>query len=90
MLKYDTNDKTKLALLAEFDTVLGIGLIAAAEKIRDANAAESDPRIDALVAARTEAKKARNWAEADRIRDALKADGILITDTPEGPIWKRV
>ena len=90
VLKYDTNDKTKLALLAEFDTVLGIGLIAAAEKIRDANAAESDPRIDALVAARTEAKKARNWAEADRIRDALKADGILITDTPEGPIWKRV
>ena len=49
-----------------------------------------DPEIDALVAARTEAKKAKNWAEADRIRDELKARGIEIIDTPQGAKWKRV
>ena len=51
---------------------------------------ESDPEIDALVAARTEARKAKNWAEADRIRDELKARGIVIEDTKDGVKWKRV
>ena len=51
---------------------------------------EVDPEIDSLVAARTEAKKAKNWAEADRIRDELKARGIEIIDTPQGAKWRRV
>ena len=50
----------------------------------------ADPEIDALVAARTEAKKARNFAEADRIRDELKARGIEIIDTPQGAKWRKV
>ena len=50
----------------------------------------SDPAIDALVAARAEAKKAKNWAEADRIRDELKAQGIEIIDTPQGAKWKKI
>ena len=49
-----------------------------------------DPEIDALVNARTEAKKAKNWAEADRIRDELKARGIEIIDTPQGAKWRKV
>jgi len=53
-------------------------------------AANAGPEIDALVAARTEAKKARNWAEADRIRDELKARGIEIIDTPQGAKWRKV
>ena len=36
------------------------------------------------------AKKAKNFAEADRIRDELKAQGIEITDIPNGAKWKRV
>ena len=39
--------------------------------------------------ARYEAKKAKNFAEADRIRDELKAQGIEITDLPCGASWKR-
>jgi len=89
VLKYDTNDKTKLALIADFDTVLSIGLIEAAKKAQATGDDESDPRIDALVAARSDAKKAKNWAEADRIRDALKDEGIVLTDTPEGTKWSR-
>ena len=51
---------------------------------------EGDPAIDALVLARYEAKKAKNFAEADRIRDELKAQGIEIIDTKGGASWKRV
>ena len=73
--------------------MLGLNLIEAAKKYRDAQPKEeygSDPEIDALVAARAEAKKAKNWAEADRIRDELKARGSEIIDTPQGAKWKRI
>ena len=46
--------------------------------------------MDALVLKRYEAKKAKNFAEADRIRDELKAQGIEITDTKDGASWHRV
>ncbi|WP_309602100.1 cysteine--tRNA ligase [Sphingomonas sp.] len=45
--------------------------------------------IDVQIAARTAAKTARNFAESDRIRDALKADGILLEDGPGGTTWRR-
>ena len=51
---------------------------------------EGDPEIDAIVKTRAEAKKAKNWAEADRLRDELKARGIEVVDTPNGAKWKRV
>ena len=60
------------------------------KKQAEDEAANADPEIDALVAARTEAKKAKNWAEADRIRDELKARGIEIIDTPQGAKWRKV
>ena len=40
--------------------------------------------------ARYEAKKAKNFAEADRIRDELKAMGVEVTDIPNGAKWRRV
>ena len=90
VLKAKTNDATKLAALASFDEVLGLNLLSAAEKARSAQPEEEhDPEIDALVAARTEAKRAKNWPEADRIRDELKAQGVEITDVPGGVRWKR-
>ena len=52
-------------------------------------AAESDPAIDALVAARTAARAAKNWAESDRIRDELAAQGIVLEDGPGGTTWRR-
>ena len=94
VLKAKTNDATKLAALADFDRVLCLNLISAAESLRkkqaEEEAASADPEIDALVAARTEAKKAKNFAEADRIRDELKARGIEIIDTPQGAKWRKV
>ncbi len=43
-----------------------------------------------LIAAREAARAERNWAEADRIRDRLRAAGLIIEDTPDGSRWKRV
>lgn len=48
-----------------------------------------DGEIEALIEARQEARKAKNWAEADRIRDELKAQGIVLEDTPQGVKWHR-
>ena len=103
VLKAKTNDATKLAILDAYDYVLSLDLLAkAAEKHKElAKAAakpagtytihgEGDPAIDALVMARYEAKKAKNFAEADRIRDELKAQGIEVTDVAGGANWKRI
>ena len=60
------------------------------QKQAEEAAANADPEIDALVAARTQAKKEKNFAEADRIRDKLKARGIEIIDTPQGTKWRKV
>ena len=94
VLKAKTNDTTKLAALADFDQVLSLNLLQAAENLRKKEAAEAaasaDPEIDALVEARTAAKKAKNFAEADRIRDELKSRGIEIIDTPQGAKWRKV
>ena len=51
---------------------------------------EPDPEISKLVLQRGEAKQAKNFAEADQIRDKLKARGIEVTDVPGGAVWKRV
>ncbi len=94
ILKAKTTGATKLAVIGQLDQVLGLRLLDHADAVRtaqkEAPAAETDPTIDALVARRTEAKKAKNWAEADRIRDELKAMGVELIDTKEGTTWKRV
>jgi cysteinyl-tRNA synthetase len=48
-----------------------------------------DAAIEQLIVDRTSAKKERNFAEADRIRDVLKADGIILDDSPQGTSWRR-
>ncbi len=104
-LKAPANGATRLAVLADFDQVLGLSLLSKADALREKEAAqaksaehtggftvqgEGDPAIDALVLQRAQAKKAKNFAEADRIRDELKAQGIEIADVPGGAVWKRV
>ena len=51
---------------------------------------DGNARIDALVQARIDARAAKDWAEADRIRDALAAEGIEIMDGPSGSTWRRI
>jgi len=44
--------------------------------------------IEALIAARLAARQAKNWAESDRIRDQLKAEGVLLEDSKDGMRWR--
>ena len=105
VLKYQTNDETKLYAIADFDKVLSLDLIAKSEAKREelkrhavsggeftviAEDGTHDPEIESLLKARAEAKKAKNFTEADRIRDELKASGIEVTDIPGGAKWKRI
>ena len=105
VLKYKTNDATKLFVLDDFDKVLSLDLCKKADEIRKRNAAEKpaagaysifcedgndDPAVTAQIQARYDAKKAKNFAEADRIRDELKSQGIEITDIPGGAKWKHI
>jgi cysteinyl-tRNA synthetase len=105
VLKAQINDETKLAAIADFDRVLSLDLIAKADAKREelkrqavtagqftivSESGESDPEVEAKIQARQDAKKAKNFAEADRIRDELKAAGIEVTDIPHGAKWKRI
>lgn len=96
VLKADTNDATKLALIADFDRVLSLDLLANAKAYRENEQStpaaddEFTAKVNEAVTRRTEAKKAKNFAEADKIRDELKAMGVIIEDTAEGPKWKRI
>jgi len=61
-----------------------------AENQADSHAGDSEAEeINALVAERTAAKKEKNFARADEIRNQLLARGVVIIDTPNGPTWKR-
>jgi cysteinyl-tRNA synthetase len=75
------------AFLADADRALGFGLAAADAPHADESG--SDPRIDALVAEREEARARKDYATSDRIRDELLAEGIDLIDTPAGPAWRR-
>lgn len=67
-----------------FDTLCGIlGLVY--NRAADKNL---DTEVEALIEQRNLARKAKNWAEADRIRDELKERNIILEDTPQGVKWK--
>ncbi|MED1796350.1 cysteine--tRNA ligase [Brevibacillus nitrificans] len=68
-------------LLVELTGVLGLIL----EQEEDL----LDSEIDALIEERTEARRARNFARSDEIRDLLAAKGIVLEDTPQGVRWRR-
>ena len=92
VLKADTNDATKRALIGSFDQVLGLSLLekAAALKEKEAAPVEGAEEIETLIAKRLEAKKAKDWATADAIRDQLKEMGVEIKDSKDGTTWTRV
>ena len=90
VLKADTTPATKLALIADFDKVLCVGLIEAASRQNEEQAIEpaADSEligyIEDMIAQRACAKKEKNFARADEIRAELLSKGITLIDTREG------
>jgi cysteinyl-tRNA synthetase len=74
--------RTALDLFKELAGVLGL-----LTKVGEGQ--DLDAEVQALVDARQAARKAKNFAEADRLRDQLSAMGIILEDTPQGVRWKR-
>ena len=69
-------------------TVLGVATLDA-EAYFKSQAKDVDPaRVEELIARRTAARQARDWVEADRLRDLLSAMGVAIEDRPEGTVWR--
>lgn len=69
-----------MEILSDFKAVFGIPL---------ENSDLLDEAVEELIASRDKARARRDFAEADRIRDELRAAGILLEDTPDGVRWKR-
>jgi len=70
----------RLALARDFDAVLGLRID---ELARSSN--QVPDKVHQLLAQREQARREKNWAEADRLREAILAEGFAVKDTPEGP-----
>ncbi|MEW8397294.1 MAG: DALR domain-containing protein, partial [Candidatus Thiodiazotropha sp.] len=81
------------AILRELGGILGILQDDPESYLRGAAPADedglSDEAIETMIQARIDARSAKNWAEADRIRDELQAAGIILEDGPQGTTWRR-
>ncbi len=90
VLKSDVNDATKRAVIESYDYVLGLDLLK--EEVKE-QAAGVDAELEAYVLGKIEerkaAKKAKDFALADAIRNELLEHGIVIKDTREGVVWER-
>lgn len=93
MLKAGISDKTKLALVEDFEKVLDLGLMESGKALLD-GAASVDSDLEAFInqkiSERAAAKKAKDFATADAIREELLTKGVAIKDTREGVKWELV
>lgn len=87
MNRYLDNHKSQLTIKSAYELLMELsnvlGLLKKAEE-------QLDKGIEALIEKRQQARKEKNWALADRIRDELKEKGIFLEDTPQGIKWKRM
>ncbi|MCR4955437.1 MAG: cysteine--tRNA ligase [Lachnospiraceae bacterium] len=92
LLKADMSGATKLKLIDEFDQVLSLDLLKAAKELGEGKNvdAELESYINEKIAERKAAKKAKDFATADAIREELLTKGIAIKDTREGTTWELV
>ena len=86
VLKADVNGATKRYVLGELDKVLSLNLL---EEKKSENTSDDalTAEIEDLIAKRTEARAAKDWATADAIRDKLTAMNVVVVDTKDGISW---
>lgn len=86
LARYEKGGNRGYELAMAMDRVLGLDLHLVPENENDF---EIDDAVKEMIHLREEARKNRNWAEADRIRDELNEMGIELIDTPEGTKWQK-
>lgn len=86
VLKADISGKTKLALINDFDRVLSLDLTGGAKQ---EHSDELTEYVERMIAERAEAKKNKDWARADEIRNELAEKGITLKDSKEGTSWTK-
>ena len=85
VLKADVSDASKLAAIADMDKVLSLGLVRDVKE--QSGEHELKDEIEKMIAERAEAKKAKNYALADEIRNKLSAMGVTLIDTKDGTTY---
>ena len=85
LLKDDLNGPTKRAIIADFDTVFCLNLLNGGKTEQHSD--ELREYVEGMIAERIEAKKNKNYARADEIRNELALKGIVLKDTKEGTTW---
>ena len=89
VIKADCSNATKAELINSFDSVLGLDLLKPEEENEnEAVDEELKAYVEDMIAKRAEAKKAKDFATADNIRNELASKGIIIKDTREGVVWE--
>ena len=98
VLKSDANGATKRAVIDDFDYVLGLKLLesvpgSGSDSSGGSDHADEDPafvsHVEEKIAERAAAKKEKDFALADEIRDQLLSEGVVLKDTREGTTWTR-
>ena len=87
VLKADTTDASKLEALKSFDMVLSVNLVREKTAEAPTEKTEFELQIEALIEERKQAKKDKNFARADEIRNQLADMGVTIKDTREGTVY---
>jgi cysteinyl-tRNA synthetase len=81
----DAPPAERYATLLEMDKVLGLGFA----EMREEQLGLDEGEIERLIVERGEARRAKDFARADRLREQLRAAGVEIMDTPQGTTWRR-
>lgn len=90
VIKSDADNATKLALIEDFDRVLSLNLIANAQKASAPEEIELPDEVKALLEERKAARKERNFALADTLRDKITALGYSVEETRQGTVVKKL
>lgn len=92
VLKADISDAAKRKLIESFERVLSLGLLDEEEQTGSETKADAEltAYIEEMLEKRREAKKAKDFAKADEIRNELMEKGVSIKDTREGTVWELI
>ncbi len=89
VLKSDADNATKLKAIADIDTVLSVGLIAAAEKASEKKEDELPAEVAELAEKRAAARKAKDFALADELRKQITDMGYIVEETRQGTVIRK-